>query len=179
MAAAEVTALETVEVIGARPGLWDTDLSVIRQGVVWDLRLPRVLMAVTCWAGPGVSRAVLQSVLRYPLADPYLLGISAGASTGAVSVVVLGVGIGAAGLTIGAFAGALIAFVLVTGRGAEGGRGLGQARQDPDRRLGQPPCGGRQVHGHDRAQRIWQVDPVALHRADPPPPGRGGADRRR
>jgi iron complex transport system permease protein len=121
--AAEVTAMETVEVIGAKLGLWDTDLSVIRQAVVWELRLPRVLMAVTCGAGLGVCGAVLQSLLRNPLADPYLLGISAGASTGAVTVVVLGAGIGAAGLTIGAFAGSLIAFVLVMVLGSVAGGG--------------------------------------------------------
>jgi iron complex transport system permease protein len=121
--AADVTALETVEVIGAKLGLWDTDLSVIRQGVVWDLRLPRVLVAVTSGAGLGVCGAVLQSVLRNPLADPYLLGISTGASTGAVTVVVLGVGSGVAGLTIGAFAGSLIAFTLVMVLAAVAGGG--------------------------------------------------------
>jgi ABC-type Fe3+-siderophore transport system permease subunit len=51
--------------------------------------------------------------LRNPLADPYLLGISAGASTGAVMVALLGVGAGMISLSVGAFAGAVTAFVLV------------------------------------------------------------------
>lgn len=111
--AGELAVAESLQVIGAKLGFWESDLSPIRQAIVWELRLPRVLMAVTCGAGLGVCGAVLQSLLRNPLADPYLLGISAGASTGAVTVVVLGLGVGAAGLTIGACAGSLVAFVLV------------------------------------------------------------------
>ncbi|RMS51801.1 Iron ABC transporter permease [Pseudomonas amygdali pv. photiniae] len=56
---------------------------------------------------------VLQSLLRNPLADPYLLGISAGASTGAVLVAILGFGAGAISMSAGAFAGAVAAFSLV------------------------------------------------------------------
>lgn len=56
---------------------------------------------------------VLQSLLRNPLADPYLLGISAGASTGAVLIALLGLGAGAISLSVGAFAGAIAAFSLV------------------------------------------------------------------
>ena len=56
---------------------------------------------------------VLQSLLRNPLADPYLLGISAGASTGAVLIALMGLGAGAISLSVGAFAGAIGAFALV------------------------------------------------------------------
>ena len=55
----------------------------------------------------------MQSLLRNPLADPFVLGVSSGASTGAVAVVVLGVGGGAVSLSAGAFVGALLSFGLV------------------------------------------------------------------
>ena len=55
----------------------------------------------------------MQSLLRNPLAEPYVLGISAGASTGAVAIVILGIGSGAVSLSAGAFAGAFAAFVFV------------------------------------------------------------------
>ncbi|SDU78627.1 FecCD family ABC transporter permease [Jiangella alkaliphila] len=81
--------------------------------LIWESRLPRVLLAATVGAGLSVSGAVLQSVTRNPLAEPYLLGVSSGASTGAVAVMVLGVGAGAVTLSTGAFAGALTAFGIV------------------------------------------------------------------
>lgn len=110
---ADLTVPEVFEVVWARLGFGDTDLSRISQGIVWELRLPRALLAAICGAGLAVCGAVLQSLLRNPLADPFLLGVSSGASTGAVAVTVLGAGLGAIGLTAGAFVGALTAFSLV------------------------------------------------------------------
>lgn len=81
--------------------------------LVWESRLPRVLLAAVVGAGLSVSGAVLQAVTRNPLAEPYLLGVSSGASTGAVSVMILGFGAGAVTLSAGAFGGALIAFTCV------------------------------------------------------------------
>ena len=74
--------------------------------IVWELRLPRVLTAAIVGAGLAVSGAVMQSVTRNPLADPYLLGLSSGASLGAVCVVILGAGFA---LPAAAFVGALAA----------------------------------------------------------------------
>lgn len=88
-------------------------LDPIDEGIVWNYRLTRALVAAACGAGLATCGVILQSLLRNPLADPYLLGISAGASTGAVMVALLGVGAGAISLSIGAFAGAVTAFVLV------------------------------------------------------------------
>ncbi|GAA3463888.1 FecCD family ABC transporter permease [Saccharothrix longispora] len=90
-------------------------LPPIRDGIVWHLRLPRTLLAAVCGAGLAVCGVVLQSLLRNPLADPFVLGVSSGASTGAVLVVVLGVGGGAVTLSAGAFAGAVVSFALVLG----------------------------------------------------------------
>ncbi|PAA39663.1 FecCD family ABC transporter permease [Pseudomonas fragi] len=88
-------------------------LDPIDEGIVWNYRLTRALVAAACGAGLAICGVVLQSLLRNPLADPYLLGISAGASTGAVVVAVLGLGAGAISLSAGAFAGAICAFALV------------------------------------------------------------------
>ncbi|MFD0354757.1 FecCD family ABC transporter permease [Streptomyces sp. NPDC127110] len=95
---------------GVRLGLAVEPLPPLLDSLVWDLRLPRVLMAALVGASLAVCGAVLQAVTRNALADPYLLGVSSGASAGAVTVVVLGVGAGALGVTGGALAGALLAF---------------------------------------------------------------------
>ncbi|MDQ1077831.1 iron ABC transporter permease [Pseudoroseomonas cervicalis] len=95
----------------------------IQQGVVWDYRLSRALMAACLGGGLAVAGAVLQALLRNPLAEPYVLGISAGASTGAVAVVILGLGGGALALSGGAFLGALAALGLVAALSAAAGGG--------------------------------------------------------
>lgn len=100
---------EVWQAVGGRLGIVRTDVPPLESALVVDLRLPRALLAAACGAGLGMCGSALQSLLRNLLADPYLLGVSSGASTGAVSSMVLGVG-GALGLSGGAFIGALIAF---------------------------------------------------------------------
>lgn len=78
----------------------------LRDAIIWELRLPRVLTAAAVGAGLAVAGAVMQSLTRNPLADPYLLGLSSGASLGAVAVLVLGLGVV---LPAAAFVGALLA----------------------------------------------------------------------
>lgn len=90
-------------------------LDPIDEGILWYYRLTRSIVAAACGAMLAISGVVLQSLLRNALAEPYLLGISAGASTGAVLVTVAGIGGGVVSLSMGAFAGALTAFVLVAG----------------------------------------------------------------
>jgi iron complex transport system permease protein len=80
--------------------------------LIWESRFPRVLLAAAVGAALAVSGAVLQAVTRNPLADPYLLGVSSGASTGAVAVLLLGIG-GGISLSTGAFAGGLVSFGLL------------------------------------------------------------------
>lgn len=100
-------------------------LPPIQESVIWDYRLSRALVAACCGAGLALSGAVLQSLLRNALAEPYVLGISAGASTGAVAIIILGVGAGTISLSVGAFAGAFAAFLFVAllSHGASGGAG--------------------------------------------------------
>ncbi|WP_252349302.1 FecCD family ABC transporter permease [Ochrobactrum sp. BTU1] len=99
------------------------ELNRIHETVIWDYRLSRALVAAFSGAGLALSGAIMQSLLRNPLAEPYVLGISAGASTGAVTVVILGIGSGAISLSAGAFAGAFSAFLFVAmlSNGTRGG----------------------------------------------------------
>ncbi|MGR9164242.1 FecCD family ABC transporter permease [Rhizobium leguminosarum] len=116
----------TAEAVSNRLFGTDFELSRIHQGIVWDYRLSRALVAASAGASLSLSGAILQALLRNPLAEPYALGISAGASTGAVCVMILGLGYGILGLSSGAFIGAVIAFLLVgflaTGAGGSGER---------------------------------------------------------
>ncbi|MDR9781465.1 FecCD family ABC transporter permease [Rhizobium redzepovicii] len=116
----------TAEAVSNRLFGTQFELSHIHQGIVWDYRLSRALVAASAGASLSLCGAVLQALLRNPLAEPYVLGISAGASTGAVCVMILGLGYGVLGLSSGAFIGAVIAFLLVgflaTGAGGTGER---------------------------------------------------------
>ncbi|WP_371821962.1 FecCD family ABC transporter permease [Skermanella sp. TT6] len=106
-----------------RLGWTSVELSRIHETVIWDYRLSRALVAAFCGAGLALSGAIMQSLLRNPLAEPYVLGISAGASSGAVAIVILGIGSGAFSLSMGAFAGAFAAFLFVAllSNGTRGG----------------------------------------------------------
>lgn len=85
------------------------------QIVIYDIRLPRILMGVLVGAGLAVSGAVMQGLFRNPLADPGLVGVSAGAGLAAVAMIVLGGSflapavslLGAYALPVAAFCGGL------------------------------------------------------------------------
>ena len=68
----------------AAPGLIEPGWSAGRAAIVWDIRLPRALLAALVGAGLALVGAVLQSVTSSPLADPHLLGISSGGAFGAI-----------------------------------------------------------------------------------------------
>lgn len=77
--------------------------------VLMDVRLPRVVLGLTTGAGLAIAGAAMQALFRNPLADPGLIGISAGAAVGAVAAIVL---VGAGGFLVlasSAFAGSLLA----------------------------------------------------------------------
>jgi len=96
------------------PGWLSPAWQPFEESIIWDVRLPRVLLAATAGAGLAVVGATLQALLRNPLADPYLLGTSAGAAIGAVSVMLLGSSLlGGLSVSVAAFAGALAAIVVV------------------------------------------------------------------
>ncbi|MCM8594353.1 iron ABC transporter permease [Accumulibacter sp.] len=93
--------------------------------VVCSLRLPRALAGFACGGLLALAGALLQVLLRNPLADPYVLGISGGAGVGALLAIV--VGLGAAGINALAFFGALAAMLVVFGL-AHGEGGWTQSR---------------------------------------------------
>ncbi|MCX9193093.1 sugar ABC transporter substrate-binding protein [Carbonactinospora thermoautotrophica] len=88
---------------------------VTAYSIVWNVRAPRVLLAAVVGAGLSVVGVAVQALVRNALADPFVLGISSGASVGATAVVVFGLfsGLGVLALSTAAFLGALAATVLV------------------------------------------------------------------
>ena len=84
--------------------------------IVMDLRVPRALMASLVGGGLAMSGASFQALLRNPLAEPYILGISGGAASGAVLVLAAGwMSVTSFALPIAAFGGAAVAIALVFG----------------------------------------------------------------
>ena len=84
------------------------------RSILFQLRLPRALLAGLVGGALGLSGCTLQALLRNPLAEPYVLGVSGGAAVGAVTIVVFGIGASLSWmLPLGAFLGALAAMVLV------------------------------------------------------------------
>ena len=93
-------------------GLFD-----IKDTILWDIRLPRILFAAVAGAGISLTGLLMQTVTRNSLADPYILGVSSGASTGAVFAIIMG-GLGVLGaynVPVFAFGGAMLAILLVIG----------------------------------------------------------------
>lgn len=86
--------------------------------IVWQLRLPRLLSAFACGGLLALAGVLLQVLLRNPLAEPYILGVSGGASVGALTAMALGAGVAMA--NFGAFGGALasVALLLILGVGS-------------------------------------------------------------
>lgn len=98
------------------PGLVVPGWSAGQEAIVWDLRLPRAILAAMVGAGLAMVGATLQAVTRNPLADPHLLGISSGGAFGAiVALLHVGLILGAVTVPVFAFAGALGAMALVLG----------------------------------------------------------------
>jgi len=101
-------------------GAW----SAAADAIVWDVRLPRVLLGALVGAGLAICGVALQAMVRNLLADPYLLGINSGASSVAAAAILfgLGSGLGAYALPGSAFVGALVASLLVFVLARSGGR---------------------------------------------------------
>jgi iron complex transport system permease protein len=92
--------------------------------IVRDLRLPRAAAAAQLGAALAVAGTVFQALLRNPLAEPYILGISGGAAVGAVAVIGFAGAVAAWAVPAAAFAGAIVAIVLVFRIAAAVGRAL-------------------------------------------------------
>ncbi len=104
-------------------GIGEVSWSAGQDLIVWLIRVPRMLLGALVGAGLALIGAVLQAVTRNPLADPHLLGVTSGATLGAV-IVVLHVGeiVGLLTLPIAAFIGALLSMLLVLAIASRHGR---------------------------------------------------------
>jgi iron complex transport system permease protein len=98
-----------------------TRTSALDQAIIWQLRMPRVVLAGLVGAMLASGGAAYQGVFRNPLADPYLLGVAAGAGLGATLVIVSGDDTSVI-LPVAAFVGAVLAVTMTYGVGAAGGR---------------------------------------------------------
>ncbi len=92
--------------------------------IIWQVRLPRVLLGAIVGAALGVVGVTLQAVVRNPLAEPYILGVSSGASTGAAAAILfsVGAGLGPESVSLMAFLGALGALAVVLALARSTGR---------------------------------------------------------
>ncbi len=92
-----------------------TNWTSAHEKIIWDIRLPRVLLGAVVGAGLSIAGVVIQALVRNSLADPYILGISSGASVTATLVILFGALsiFGQYALAFGAFIGALSSIVLV------------------------------------------------------------------
>ncbi|HEX8671391.1 MAG TPA: iron chelate uptake ABC transporter family permease subunit, partial [Longimicrobium sp.] len=113
--------LSVREVVTGIRGLGDpTTIAIVRR-----LRLPRALLAALVGGSLAASGATFQALLRNPLAEPYILGISGGAAVGAVFAIALGGAVASGGIVaVCALAGALLAVVLVFRIAAVAGHAL-------------------------------------------------------
>lgn len=102
-----------------------SDIAMGIADAVWDLRLPRILLALAVGMGLSLSGMVMQAMFRNPMSDPYIMGVSSGASLGAASAVFFGAGaaFGVSAIGCGAFLGALalsLILAIAAGRVAPG-----------------------------------------------------------
>ena len=93
--------------------------SEVHRQIVQELRAPRVFAGFACGGLLAIAGTLLQVLLRNPLADPYILGISGGSSVAALCA--LSLGLPALGANLGALLGAVLAIVLVSGVALRGG----------------------------------------------------------
>lgn len=122
LGAVKIPTAEVIIILGKKIGLFSTtEVSIQYEGVMNIVRIPRVLLGILVGAALGISGTAIQGIFRNPLAEPGLIGISAGASLMAVVVIVLEIGLlaslsnllGYYLLAFGAFAGAGIAALIV------------------------------------------------------------------
>lgn len=112
--------LSTAEVLAALRGTGDP----VQREIVVGLRLPRALLGILVGGGLALAGATFQALLRNPLAEPYILGISGGSAAAAVIVLAFGLAATSWAVPAAAFAGALLAIVLVFRVASAAGRAL-------------------------------------------------------
>ena len=114
--AAELDFITVIKTLLAAAGVTDADIPPSTITILMQIRLPRILLAAISGAGLAASGAVFQAVFQNPLAEPYLLGVSSGASLGATIALVSGAAAlfgGFGTVTVFSFAGAALTIFLV------------------------------------------------------------------
>ena len=102
--------------VGQKFGLFrDMQIADYYQVTLWQLRIPRIVMSVLAGASLAVCGGVFQSIFRNPVCDPYILGISSGASLGAAIAFILGWDAALFGITLPALITALLTLLLILG----------------------------------------------------------------
>lgn len=110
-----ISFVELLDIIFIKNPLF-TDISLINTSIiVWEIRIPRILAAMICGASLSISGVIIQTLFRNPLGDPYILGISSGASVGAALYFVTGLTLLGTNydLTFFAFTGAIVVTFLL------------------------------------------------------------------
>jgi iron complex transport system permease protein len=92
------------------------------RAIILSLRFPRALLAGLVGAGLSVSGAIFQALLKNPLADPYILGVSSGAAVGAIVAILMGLSTLSLGLPLASFMGALLTILAVFYFGRQEGK---------------------------------------------------------
>ena len=115
MGAVNIRPLQTVAILLGHAGIdIGVEYDARLDAVLWNIRLPRIILAILVGGGLGLAGASLQGVFRNPLAEPGVIGVSSGAAAGAVSAIVLGFVIsGTTGIAVAAFLGGLLATAIV------------------------------------------------------------------
>ncbi|MFJ8495643.1 FecCD family ABC transporter permease [Streptomyces sp. NPDC094038] len=118
--------IPTGDVLGSvlhRVGLGGTALGRVPESVLWDVRFPRIVLALLVGASLGCAGALMQGVFGNPLAEPGVIGVSSGAAVGAVAVIALGLDfLGTWTVSVFAFAAGLVTALLVYVMSRSGGR---------------------------------------------------------
>ncbi len=104
-------------ILGLKGGGTETE-----RAIILSLRVPRALLAGLVGAGLSVSGAIFQALLRNPLADPYILGVSSGAAVGAIIAILAGLSTLSMGLPLASFIGALLTIFIVFNFGKQEGK---------------------------------------------------------
>ena len=122
--AVRVPPVEVATVLLDRVGIsTGVEVDVVREQVVWGIRMPRIVLALCVGAGLGMAGASLQAIFRNPLAEPGLIGVSSGGALGVIVLIITGFSpLGWMSLPLAAFAGALLLTLVVYGLARSDGR---------------------------------------------------------
>ncbi|MBG9586973.1 FecCD family ABC transporter permease [Cytobacillus firmus] len=104
------------EVLFSKLGLFiDTDATNAQKVIIWNIRFPRIVLAAIVGAALAICGAAIQALVKNSIADPYILGVSSGASVGAASVILFGAFsvLGEYAISLAAFLGAIFAVMIV------------------------------------------------------------------